>query len=232
MTDLCTHCGSKFCSSNVSLFSTLEESELAEVKKIIKHKLLKKGEQLYSEGQVLDCLFIVNKGAMKIFSITKEGREQILYLLQSGDFIGDMSLFKKSISLNSAIAVEDTILCIIQKADFDNLLHTWPVIQSKMLAYAYDRIQSLEKLIDTLATKDIESRIASLLLNMLSKEPLKENGILYLPLNKEEMANFIGVTRETLSRKLNAMQRQGLITLKGNRQIRINHIDALEELNE
>lgn len=229
----CSFCKDRFCSTHVSLFTNLSEEELKEVRKIIQHNEVLKNQTLFNEGDPLDCLYIVTHGSLKITTLTKEGREQILYLLQEGDFIGDLNLFKPGYSTNSAIALENTNLCVIYKKDFDDLLVKFPNVQGKILAYAYDRIVSLEKLIDTLTTKDIETRVATLLLSLAKKQRHATNDrprLIETPLTKEEMANFIGVTRETLSRKLNALQKQDIIQMKGNKKLIIKDYDYLYDL--
>lgn len=225
----CNKCNSTCCFATLPLFSHLDNQELDKVGSIICHKSIKKGQPLFEEGTLLDCLYIVNQGSMKVLTLTKEGREQILYLLLQGDFIGDQQLFKETIATTRAVALEDTHLCFIHKEDFHKLLQDYPLIQGKILGYAYERIHGLEQLVDTLTTKDIETRIATLLKSFIDTSSNTSNTIT-LPLNKEEMANYIGVTRETLSRKLSSLQKQGIIKLKGNRRVTILDLEALEDL--
>ena len=230
-------CSHQYCAKKVSLFASLSDQELMQITNLVAQKQFSKGDLIFSEGQPFDQLYIINSGSMKVFKYTKDGKEQILYVLNEGEFLGDLSLLKKGVLPFSAIALEDISLCTIHKNDFDHIIKTNPSIGLKVLEYAHDRIFELENLIQTLTTKDIEARLATLLLN-LSKtfgEPSKDDPLevyIHLPMSREDMANFIGVTRETISRKLSYFQSENMIEIIGNRAIRIISLDTLRNLVE
>lgn len=228
------HCSHQYCAKKVSIFTSLSENELIQITDLIAHKTFNKGDIIFSEGEPFDQLYIINSGSMKVFKYSKDGKEQILYILNEGEFLGDLSLFKKGVLPFSAVALEDIKLCIIHKNDFDYIIKNNPSISLKVLEYAHDRIFELENLIQTLTTKDIETRLATLLLN-LSKtfgEQTNEGIHIHLPMSREDMANFIGVTRETISRKLSYFQSENIIEIIGNRTIRIISLDTLKDFVE
>ncbi|SHK24592.1 CRP/FNR family transcriptional regulator, anaerobic regulatory protein [Clostridium cavendishii DSM 21758] len=228
----CCSCNHKYCAKKVSLFASLNDTDLNKIIKLITKKSFQKGDIIFSEGEIFDKLFIINGGSIKVYSYTKEGKEQILYLLKEGEFLGDMNLLKKDIFKFNATALEDTNMCIIHKNDFDTLIKTNPEISIKVLEYAHDRISTLENLVQTLTTKDVEVRIASLLLNLSKTFGVKTaNGIeINLPLTREEMASFIGITRETISRKLSHFQNENIIEIYDNKLIIIKNINFLKDL--
>ena len=228
----CCSCNHKYCAKKVSLFTSLSDNDLNKVVNLITKKSFKKGEIIFSDGEIFDKLFIINNGSIKVYTYTKDGKEQILYILKEGDFLGDLNLLKKDIFKFNAMALESTNMCIIHKDDFDTLIKTNPEISIKVLEYAHDRIASLENLVQTLTTKDVEVRLASLLINLSNTFGIKTNiGIeITLPLTREDMANFIGVTRETISRKLSYFQSQNIIEIFENKTILIKDITILKEL--
>ncbi len=233
----CCSCSDQYCAKKVSIFTSLSEEELMQITTLVEQRHFNKGDLIFSEGQPFDKLYIINKGSMKVFKYNKDGKEQILYILNEGEFLGDLSLLKKGVLPFSAIALEDITLCTIHKNDFDHIIKTNPSISLKVLEYAHDRIFELENLIQTVTTKDIETRLASLLLN-LSKtfgepDPRDPNQVyIHLTMSREDMANFIGVTRETISRKLSHFQSEDMIEVVGNRAIRILSLDTLQDLAE
>lgn len=229
---VCSLCKGKYCANKVSIFSILQEEQLAEITDEINRKEYKKGDMLFFEGDISDKLYLINKGKIKIFKYTKDGKEQILYILSEGDFIGDMSLIKKDEFKFNAQAIEDTNICILTKDDFDNILLKNPDIALRILQVIYDRVVTLENLIQRLGTKDIEARLAGLLLSFIKDFGTPKNKIveLEIPLSREDMANYIGSTRETVSRKLSSLQDEGIIELKGNRKIIIKDLTSLEDL--
>lgn len=230
----CCTCNHKYCAKKVSLFSSLSDKDLNKVVSLVTQRSFDKGDTIFSEGEIFDKLFIINSGSMKVYKYTKDGKEQILYILKEGEFLGDLNLLKKDTFSFSATALENINICIIHKDDFDTLMNSNPNISIKVLEYAHDRITSLENLVQTLTTKDVEVRLATLLLNLSKTFGIKTTkGIeITLSLTREDMANFIGVTRETISRKLSHFQNENIIEIFDNKLILIKDMNALKELNE
>lgn len=228
----CEACTGKYCAKKAPIFSILDNEQLAEVMSSIIRRKYKKGQIVFFEGDVSDKFYIINSGKIKIFKYTKEGKEQILYILSEGDFIGYLSLLKKGKFDFNAEALEDVNVCMLTKDDFDKIVKKTPEISIRILENLHDRLVSLENLVQTLSTKDIEARIAGILKNFAKEFGREEDEgiVLEMPLSREEMANYIGVTRETMSRKLSSMEDDGIIELVGNKKIVIKDLKVLEEL--
>lgn len=229
----CEKCTGKYCAKKVSIFSTLQDGQIKEIADMVIHRKYKKGQTVFFEGDVSDKLYIVNKGKVKVFRYTKEGKEHILYILSDGDFIGDLSLLKKGKLEFNAEALEDTAICTLNKEDFDKILGENPNIALKILEVVHDRVVNLENLVQRLSTKDVESRVAGVLLSLVKDfgNETSEGTVLELPLSREEIGNYSGLTRETVSRTLTAMQDDGLIELVGNKKVIIKDIEYLKGLN-
>jgi len=229
----CEKCTGKYCARKAPIFSILDNKQLAEVMSRITRRRYKKGQVLFFEGDISDKFYIINKGKIKIFKYTKEGKEQILYILSEGDFIGYLSLLKKGRFDFNAEALEDVSICLLTKDDFDDIVKRTPEISIKILENLHDRLVSLENLVQTLSTKDIETRIAGLLKSFANEFGHKEEEgiVIEMPLTREEMANYIGITRETMSRKLSAMEDEGIIELLGNKKIVIKDLESLQDLS-
>jgi cAMP-binding proteins - catabolite gene activator and regulatory subunit of cAMP-dependent protein kinases len=230
----CEKCADKYCAKKVSIFSTLQDNHVREIVDMVVHRKYKKGQIIFFEGDISDKLYIVNKGKVKIFRYTKEGKEQILYILTNGDFTGDLSLLKKSKLEFNAEALEDTAVCTLTKEDFDKILEKNPEITFKILEVVHDRLVNLENLIQRLSTKDVESRIIGVLLSLIKDFGKEDNEgiILELPLSRQEIGNYSGLTRETVSRTLTSMQDSGLIELVGNKKIIIKDIEYLRDIDK
>lgn len=225
-------CTGEYCAKKVMLFDELDDQLLQKLMSDVDRKRYEKGEVIFETGQVSDRLYIVNAGRMKIYNYTREGKEQIIYILSEGDFIGEMSLLKRTSFDFNAAALEDTHLCTISKQHFDGILKENPSIALKILEALHDKIIKLEQLVQNLSTKDIEARIASMLLGFIKESGTapKDGMLLELPLNREEMGSFIGTTRETISRKLTSMQDDGIIAFEGNKKVIIKNISVLEDM--
>ncbi|MCM0648238.1 Crp/Fnr family transcriptional regulator [Clostridium swellfunianum] len=229
----CAECTGKYCARKAPIFSVLDNLQLSDVMSMIQRRRYKKGQVIFFEGDVSDKFYIINMGKIKIYKYNKEGKEQILYILSEGDFIGYLSLLKKGKVDFNAEALEDVSVCILTKDDFDKIVKKTPEISLRILENLHDRLVSLENLVQTLSTKDIETRIAALLRNFVKDfgREEEEGTVIDLPLSREEMANYIGVTRETMSRKLTAMEEEGVIELVGNKKVVIKDAEALEEMS-
>lgn len=230
----CISCQHKFCAKKVGLFESFNSDDLEKLLTLIERLHISKGDFIFKEGMLSDRLYIVNGGSFKVFRYTKDGKEQILYVLTEGDYFGELNLLKTGALEFSAIALEDTHLCTIKKTDFDGMLAAYPTLYAKILEHAYERIYALESLIQTLTAKDVDARIATLLLKLADQFGIMKQGRIEIPLKltREEMANHIGLTRETVSRKLSQFQTDGLVVFSNSRSIAIVNAKALENMVE
>lgn len=228
--DSCQHCSDALCTRKVPIFASLTDGDLGKISKMIKHRKYKKGNALILEEQPSETLFIVRKGYVKLLKITALGKEQILRVLSTGDFFGELSIFNSEETSNfSAYALEDTDICLLTKSDMQQIIQENPDISFKLLQSITRRLAATENLAQSLATNDPEIRIAYMILELGHKygRPERDKLIIHLPLSREEMANYVGVTRETISRKFRKFEQDGIIEINGTREIAIRDMQRL-----
>ena len=191
-----------------------------------------KGEMIFQTGDKADKLFIVCSGRMKIYNYTIDGREQILYIYSKGDFVGAFNLMKEDEYKYNAVALEQTRISTLTKSKFDEIALKNPTITLKILEKAYERIRWAESLIDRLTTNSADEKVAGLLLNLIDDfgSETNEGILLELSINREEMGSYAGISRETMTRKLNTFKELGIIDFRGNKVIIIKNKAKLEEL--
>jgi CRP/FNR family transcriptional regulator len=223
MHDGCISCGHKLCAQKVSLFESLDQKQLDTVTALIVRKQFDRGEFIFNQGDMLDSLYIVNAGSIKISTVNTEGKEQILYLLQEGEFIGDLALLKSTEAQFDAVALTKTHVCTISNVDFLNLMMNNKEILASTLAYAHTRINSLERLVQAVSTNEADARLHYLLTQLAESNgnQTKDGIIINLNITREDMANFVGVSRETISRKLAQLNREGVIEIMDQKTIRL-----------
>ena len=226
----CEKCHHKLCVEKVPIFSGLTSEELNKLASLIMKKKYEKGELIVMEESHLENLIIIDKGKVKVFCYTIEGKEQILYILDQGDFFGEKNLLNKQSSTYNVEALEATHICMINKNDFQKLLITYPTIGIKIIEELCNRMDKIENAVQNMSTKNIEWRINSLLIEFAERYGRTHSkGIMVeLPLSREGMANYIGTARETVSRKLSLLKDKGIIDMIGNKQILILDINALK----
>lgn len=225
----CSHCNEmheKSCIEKVPIFSGLTFQEMLEIAMTTTHRKYSKGESIYLEGEKSEKLFIINKGKVKIGKLSESGKEQIIRILGPGEFMGELSLFTQSPLKNNAEALEPTTVCIVDGEEINNLIEKRPSIALKIIKEISIRLEEAENQIRSLATMDVEQRLADNLLKMTD-----DNNFIYLTISKKDLASQIGMSQETLSRKLKSFQDRGWIEQEGQRKIRILNKEALKNFN-
>ncbi len=227
----CDRCQHEVCARRVPIFSTLSIEELQKVVNLIYRRSYIKGELIVIEGSNLDSLIIINSGQVKAYRDTQDGKEQILYVFSEGDFFGEKNLIINQAATYNVEALEETNICAIRKEDFQKLLTEHPSIGLKIMEELCNRLDRLEKTIEGMGSKDVEARLGMVLLEFARKHG-KESGegiLVELPLSREGIASYIGLTRETVSRKMTLLQNQGIIEMVGNKKVLIKNIKLLEQ---
>lgn len=230
----CHHCSEALCTRKVPIFASLSEEDLAKISTMIKHRKYRKGQALILEEQPSETLFIIREGYVKLLKITAQGKEQILRVLSTGEFFGELSIFNSGETSNfSAYALEDTDVCLLTKSDMELIIQENPDISLKLLQSITKRLAATENLAQSLATNDPEIRIAYMILELGRKygkaDQDQEHIKIRLPLSREEMANYVGVTRETISRKFSKFEQAGIIEINGTRELTICDIQKLND---
>ena len=168
----------------------------------------------------------------KAVKYTPDGREQILYLFSEGDFFGEQNLLFSRPAAYGIVALEPAELCLLRKVAFDALLAESPDISIKIIGELGWRLSHLENAVQNMGVRSVEARIASVLLELADK--YGTNGmdgiILHMPLSREGLASYMGIARETVSRKLGQLENDRIIRSEGNKTIHIINRAALEEI--
>lgn len=227
----CRNCNKKLCAAKIPIFENLSCEQLEEIVKEINHKVYKKRDVIFSEGNAADSLYFVNEGKIKLYKYNKEGKEQILHILSDGDFFGELDLFTNAEYKLNAEAIENTKVCALTKEKFKIIVTQNPEIAIKMLQNIGERLAVIENLAQNLSTNDVDARIAYLLINLMDKYSEVVNGFktIKLPISREDMANYIGVTRETISRKLKKLEYNEIIKIEGTKKIIVLDEQSLRE---
>ena len=232
MRNCCDNCRKDVCTKKVPIFAVLNSCELIDVLEKIVHKEFEKNEIIFSEGGKAETLYFVNEGKIKLYKYTKDGKEQILHILSEGDFFGELNLLRESEYGFNAKAIENCKICTLGKDKFKDILLNKPEISIKILEVMGERLAKMENLAQRLATNDVDARTAYILLDLSKRygeEDLKYNISINLPINRENMASYIGVTRETISRKLKRFEEEGLIKVVGTKKIVILNKEGLNK---
>lgn len=223
----CT-CGSNgLCTSKVSLFSMLSTDEQLELIAKSKHLDFKKGETIFRESDTADKIIIVRFGKIKLNHFSLEGKELVTDILVENDIYGEQNIFSGGSYQVNGIAQENTGVCMISQADIQKMVMNRPEAGVKLLSEIGSKLSYANEIIELLSINDAKSRVAGFLLyrsNRIKKDTLE--------MSRDDMAAYINLTRETVSRKLNELKDEGIIELSGQRKIHLKDKEALREIFE
>lgn len=201
----------------VPIFSELQESDFDTLAKLATRRRYPKDTVVFFENDQGDALFMILEGRIRVTILGDDGREVILTMLSPGDFFGEMALLDHEPRSATAIAADETELIVLHRADFQGLVAENPSISTALIRVLTGRLRRANQQISTLALLDVYGRVARVILDMARDEGrrLKDGRITFRRATHQEIANRIGTTRETVTRMLKDLERQGLIQIDG-----------------
>lgn len=210
----------------VYIFSGLSDEELEEFTKIVRQKTFKKGDIIFFDTEPYLGFYITITGLVKIYKISKDGREHILHLISSFNTFAEVPLFENfgeeyedsfRYPANAMALEDDTKVILIPARQFRKLLENNTKICIKMISGFAKRLRHLNHHIEELTLKDVTKRVAGFILTENKKAPQKQNGLPAITLNisKNDLAAYLGTIPETLSRTLKKLQDEGMINVEG-----------------
>ncbi len=182
------------------------------------------GQPIIWRGDELTNVASLVSGVASISQTLEDGRTQMVGLLLPSDFIGRPG---RAHAIYDVTAVTDVTLCCFQLRPFEKLVHTSPNISQRLLEMTLDELDAAREWMLLLGRKTAREKIASFIRMVARRSQLPqdpdEGTILELPLTREAMGNYLGLTIETVSRQISAMKREGTIRLHGKRGVEILH---------
>lgn len=201
--------------AKIPLFRDLAEEELDEISRLARVRNYKKNMIIFMEGEPGEALYFVVSGKVKITKTSSDGREQILHIFQHGDVFAEVVLMDGGPYPATAEVIEAGQIGMLMNQDVENLIRAKPDIAIKLLRIMSKRLRMAQAQVRDLALKDTYGRLAGMLL-MLGREHGEDtpNGIkIDLPLSRQELANLIGTTRETVTRVLSDFKKYKCLEL-------------------
>ena len=233
MSDLSSFRPTNFCDAcairNRAICADLDDKEIGLLNGIGRRRKLTAGEQLLWEGDEAVLVANVIEGVLKLSTQTADGKEQILGLVYPSDFLG------RPFGETTPYGVEaltDAHICVFERKDFDRFTREHPRLEHKLLERTLSELDRTRRWMLLLGRMNAEQKVASFLLEMADRLGLR--GVdgattLILPLSRQQIADVLGLTIETVSRQLTKLRGEGLIELPSRREIVLRDSDKLEE---
>ncbi len=208
----------------VSLFQDADEAELERLGAILTEKRFPKDAHIVQQDQPGDSLFIIKSGRVKVVIYGENSREVILNLLKEGDFFGEMALFDDQPRSAHVIASEDTTVLGVTQSQFEEHLTHNPRSALNIIRVLSQRLRRADEIIGNLATLDVSRRVVHIMIDLARKdgEQVAEGVLIKERPTQQDIASMIGTSRETVSRVLSDLQRNGFVEMRG-REILLTH---------
>ena len=209
-----------------------DSDELVQLEEIKYYRSFQAGQTIAWAGDELGFVASVVRGVATLSQTLEDGRTQMLGLLLPSDFVGRPG---RNTSTYDVTAISDVTLCCFRRKPFEDLLHRMPHISERLLEMTMDELDAAREWMLILGRKTAREKIASLLTIIARREQsigfsLQGTQVtIELPLTREAMADYLGLTLETVSRQISALKRDGIITLEGKRRIVVPDMAALME---
>lgn len=207
-----------------------EADELAELESLKYYRTYDAGQTVLWAGDRMDFVASVVTGVATLSQTMEDGRTQMVGLLLPSDFIGRPG---RDIAPYNVTAISDVTVCCFRKKPFEQMILTTPHVGQRLLEMALDELDAAREWMLLLGRKTAREKIASLIAiiarrdNELASKKLDREVSVELPLTREAMADYLGLTLETVSRQVSALKREGIITLEGKRRVLIPNLSAL-----
>lgn len=207
-----------------------DSDELEVLEGIKYYRTYEAGQRICWAGDEMTFVASVVRGAATLSQTLEDGRTQMVGLLLSSDFIGRPG---RKASLYDVTAVSEVMVCCFRRKPFERLMQTTPHIAERLLDMTLDELDAAREWMLVLGRKTAREKIASLLAIIARRElamsPGAQRGaiVVDLPLTREAMADYLGLTLETVSRQVSALKRDGIIILQGKRRIEVPDMERL-----
>ena len=223
------HVSCNECSLNpVCLPLAVSGSELTQLEQIMKRgRPLKRGEHLYRASDPFESVYAVRSGAVKSYSLSEEGDEQVTGFYLPGEIVG-MDGISTAHHMSSVKALETASVCEIPFDRLEQLSQKIPSLQHHFFSLMSREIQADRELHMLLSKKSADDRVAHLLLSISARHQRRglSPSSFRLPMSRYDIANYLGLAVETVSRIFTRFQQQGLIRAEG-REVEILDRGAL-----
>lgn len=209
--------------SRSTLFLALGEDGLATIERRANRVKFGTNEVIFFQDDPGDALYIVEDGRIEISVTATNGKKLTLNEMRDGDVFGEIAVLDGGQRTATATSLTDSVLTKIGRADFMACVREHGALGAALIEILCARLRWVSQQVEDLALHDIEGRLASRLL-LLDKKFADERGVLHLTQN--ELADFIGGSRESTNKFLRQWQQKGVIELS-RRSIRVCSHDRL-----
>lgn len=218
-----------------AICEALDAREVEALSAIGRQRSIEAGQSLVWEGDESMLVANVVEGVLKLSTGMQDGRELIVGVAYASDFIGRPF---GATTRHTVTALTDARVCVFSRADFDGFAKSHPALEHKLLKRTLSELDRTRRWMLLLGRKGAEEKVATFLLDISERladlgprtAPQRPLDRFELPFSRQQIADILGLTIETVSRQLTGLKRKGLIELPSRRDVVLRDRTALEEL--
>jgi CRP/FNR family transcriptional regulator len=209
---------------DTAICAALDDEELRQLNTIVTSVKVEAGTTVFHEGDDSTYLFNLVSGALRLSKLLPDGRRQITGFLFPGDFLG---LSIAEVYAYTAEALVETSLCRFERGRLAKLLERFPKLEHRLLSLAANELTQAQDHLMILGRKTAAERVATLLLTLSKRIGVEKNGgwEAELPMGRPDLADYTGLTTETVSRTITTLRKKGLLATSGTRNVHIPDVE-------
>lgn len=188
-----------------------------------------RNETIFNDGDEANNCYKVISGAVRLCKHMTDGRRQIADFLLAGDFFGFMQFGNYKFT---AEAVGDVVLMCYPQRQVERLSNAMPNLRGRLLVLLSQRLLGMQDHLVMLGRQTAKERVASFLLHIAERSDAEEGLAFDLPMSRQDIADYLGLTIETVCRMLSEMKRERIIAIPSLSEVVLNDMDALQALAE
>ena len=224
---LCRSCEAR----HRGMCGVLDPEQLLELSKATHKARHEPGTELVGDSTAIRSYANVMRGVVKLTKVLQDGRQQLVGLQFAPDFLGRLFGSENAVSAEAASTVE---LCVVPKRTLEELIEKNPALEHRLMQQTLRELDEAREWMVTLGRKTAQEKVASFLhLIATHAEPVRGGGAreisFELPLTRADIADFLGLTIETVSRQLTKLRQTGAVVLTNNRRVTVPDLARLEE---
>lgn len=195
------------------IFAALADQELAALRPVLRRRTFQRGQVVFREGEPVTAIHFLAAGRVKILAVTADGREQTLTILEPGDFFPHLGFLAGGAYPATAVALDEVVLFLVEREPLIDLLRRNSDLALAMVLKMARRLDDLQQRVRELAERDLRVRVARALLHLVERHgrPGDRCTCLDLRLTHQELASLTGTARESVSRTLGTLRREGVL---------------------
>lgn len=217
----------------VDIFEPLSREEIEEIEWKHLNTSVEEGETFYTPMDLCETLFVLQRGRVRIFRATPEGREFTVAVIGSGTVFGEMVLTGQYLRNSYAQAIEESEISAMCRADVERLILDKPKVGLQLVHLLGERLAAYENRMEDMALKEVPARLASLVLLLVESEGIRTPTSYKIPVRytHQQLGTMIGANREAVTRALARLRELGAVDVR-RRYIHVEDIETLKRATE